>query len=42
MMIHERLFFACNDELQDLNLIEALQRLLSLAIDKIRASGVVA
>jgi len=36
------LFFACSDELQDLSLVEALQRLLSLAMDKIRAAGVVA
>ena len=36
------LFFACSDELQDLSLVEALQRLLSLAIDKIRAAGVIA
>lgn len=36
------LFFACSDELQDLSLVEALQRLLSLAMDKIRTAGIVA
>ena len=35
------LFFACSDEMQDLSLIEALQRLLSLAMEKIRSAGVV-
>jgi len=34
------LFYACSDELQDLNLIEALNRILSLAIDKVRATGI--
>lgn len=33
------LFFACSDEIKDLSLIEALQRLLALALDKVRASG---
>jgi len=36
------LFFACCDELQDLSLIEALKRLLSLAIEKVRSAGMVA
>jgi len=36
------LFFACCDEMQDLNLAEALQRLLGLAIEKVRASGTIA
>ena len=34
------LFYACSDELRDLSLIEALQRILSLAIDKIRDAGI--
>jgi len=34
------LFYACSDELQDLSLIEALNRILSLAIDKVRATGI--
>ena len=34
------LFHACSDELQDLSLIDALNRILSLAIDKIRATGI--
>ncbi len=33
------LFFACSEEIKDLSLIEALQRLLSLVFDKIRSSG---
>ena len=33
------LFFACSDEIDDLSLAEALQRLLSLALDKVRSSG---
>lgn len=33
------LFFACSEEIKDLSLIEALQRLLALAFDKIRSSG---
>jgi len=36
------LFFACCDEMQDLNLAEALQRLLGLAMEKVRASGTIA
>ena len=34
------LFYACSEELQDLNLIEALQRIIALALDKIRAVGI--
>lgn len=37
-----RLFFACSNELRDLNLLEALQRLLSLAMDKVRSAGIIA
>jgi len=33
------LFFACSEEMKDLSLIEALQRLLALALDKTRSSG---
>lgn len=33
------LFFACSEEVKDLSLIEALQRLLALALDKVRSSG---
>jgi len=33
------LFFACSDEIKDLSLIDALQRLLALALDKVRSSG---
>jgi len=33
------LFFACSDEIKDLSLIEAMQRLLALALDKVRSSG---
>lgn len=35
------LFFACSDEMKDLSLVEALQRILSLAMDKIRSAGIV-
>jgi len=35
------LFFACSDEMQDLSLVEALQRILSLAMVKIRSAGIV-
>lgn len=35
------LFFACCDEMQDLSLVEALQRILSVAMGKIRSAGVV-
>lgn len=33
------LFFACSEEIKDLSLLEALQRLLALALDKVRSSG---
>ena len=33
------LFFAFSEEIKDLSLIEALQRLLALALDKVRSSG---
>lgn len=33
------LFFACSEEIKDLSLIDALQRLLALALDKVRSSG---
>jgi hypothetical protein len=33
------LFFACSEEIKDLSLIEALQRLLALALDAVRSSG---
>ncbi len=33
------LFFACSDEIDDLSLAEALQRLLALVLDKVRSSG---
>jgi hypothetical protein len=33
------LFFACSEEIKDLSLIEALQRLMAFAFDKIRSSG---
>ena len=36
------LFYACSDEQQDLSLVEAMQRLLSLALDKVRAAGIIA
>lgn len=36
------LFFACSDEMKDLSMVEALQRLLSFAMDKIRTAGTVA
>jgi hypothetical protein len=36
------LFFACSDEMEDLGIVEALQRILSLAMEKIRSAGVVA
>lgn len=34
------LFYACSDELQDLSLIGALNRILSLATDKVHATGI--
>lgn len=36
------LFSACSDEMEDLSLVEALQRILSLAMEKIRSTGIVA
>ena len=33
------LFFACSEEIKDLSLIEALQRLLTFVLDKVRSSG---
>lgn len=33
------LFFACSDEIDDLSLAGALQRLLALALNKVRSSG---
>ena len=33
------LFFACSEEIKDLSLVEALQRLLAFVLDKIRKSG---
>ena len=33
------LFYACCDEMKDLSLFEALHRLLTLALEKVRASG---
>ena len=36
------LFFACSDELQDLSLLEALERLLSLVLEKVRSAGIAA
>ena len=35
------LFFACSDEMKDLSLVEALQRILGLAMEKIRSAGIV-
>lgn len=36
------LFYACCEEQQDLSLVGAMQRLLSLALHKVRAAGVIA
>ncbi len=33
------LFHACSKEIKDLTLIDALQRLLALALDKVRSAG---
>ncbi len=33
------LFFACSEEIKDLSLVESLQRLLALVLDKVRSSG---
>ncbi|MFH2122366.1 MAG: transposase [Pseudomonadota bacterium] len=35
------LFFACSDEMKDLSLFEALQRILGMTMDKIRSAGIV-
>jgi len=35
------LFFACSDEMKDLSLVEALQRILGLAMEKVRSAGIV-
>lgn len=35
------LFFACSDEMEDLSLVEAMQRILSVAMEKIRSAGIV-
>ena len=35
------LFFACSDEMKDLSLVEALQRLLSLVMEKVKSIGIV-
>jgi len=35
------LFFVCSDEMKDLSLVEALQRILGLAMEKIRSAGIV-
>ena len=35
------LFFACSDEMKDLTLLEAMQRILSLAMEKVRSLGIV-
>ena len=34
------LFFACSEERRDLSLVESMQRILSLALDKVRAAGI--
>jgi hypothetical protein len=36
------LFFACSEERRDLSLVEAMQRLLGLALNKVRAAGIIA
>src|SRR5210317_511386 len=33
-------FFACSNEMKDLSLVEALQRILSMALEKIRSAGI--
>ena len=35
-------FYACSEEQQDLSLVEAMHRLLSLTLDKVRAAGIIA
>ncbi|MGI6655224.1 MAG: IS4 family transposase [Desulfobulbus sp.] len=36
------LFYACSEEQRDLSLAEAMERLLSLALDKVRSAGIIA
>ena len=36
------LFFACSEERLDLSLVEAMQRLMGLALNKVRAAGIIA
>ena len=36
------LFHACGDELQDIDFLSALQRILAIAIEKVRSAGVIA
>ena len=36
------LFFACSEETLDLSLVEAMQRLMGLALNKVRAAGIIA
>jgi hypothetical protein len=36
------LFFACSEERQDLSLVEAMKRLLNLALEKVRGAGIIA
>ena len=35
-------FYACSEEQQDLSLVEAMHRLLRLALDKVRTAGIIA
>lgn len=35
------LFLACSDEMEDLSLVESMQRILRLAMEKIRSAGIV-
>ncbi|MCI5221247.1 MAG: IS4 family transposase, partial [Candidatus Electrothrix sp. AR4] len=35
------LFYACSDELQDIDFMSALQKMIAIAIEKIRSAGVV-
>lgn len=37
-----KLFFACSDEMQDLSLLDLIERLLILAMEKLRSAGIVA
>lgn len=37
-----KLFFACSDEMQDLSLLDAMERLLTLAMEKLRSAGIIA